>query len=551
MRLCKYGAILLVALSLINPIKAWSAPPAGIVQTFTQPNNDTFDALLHGDEYASWMETTDGYSIVEVNGEWFYAELDVNDQLVSTGDSVGSLTPAELALMDKGIVPVASIERPNFILRSIAAESFLRAPEPVVQNVLVIRVSFSGALGYYIQTPLEWAEDLIFDADNSHSTSIKDYYSSVSYGKFLISPATETFGSNDGFIDVTLNGDHPNNGTENIKTIHSRAAEAIGAANQYINYKDFDTNDDDEITPDELSIILLVSGFEYAFQGANGFQPTIWAHKSATTPVTYDGVALSDYAAFAEIHTNGSTFTLASIGIVCHELGHLMFGLPDLYDIDKSNGDSEGIGDWGLMGTGMWNGTSGDYTGFSPALPSAWSRSSVGFATPTTITSSSSNLSVESSDLFDDIKELWVDKYKSPVGERFLVENRQKAGYDSSLPAAGLLIFHIDGSQYTNGDENRKWVDLEEANNDGDLDANRNQGDNGDPFKSNTNNTTFHNTSSPNSKDYAGNLTGIEVTSVSSSSDTMTADFTPSSYGRNRGNIKPQLTSGERPKFCR
>ena len=36
-----------------------------------------------------------------------------------------------------------------------------------------------------------------------------------------------------------------------------------------------------------------------------------------------------------------------------HELGHLLFGFPDLYDPD---GTSEGIGDWCLMSGGSWNG---------------------------------------------------------------------------------------------------------------------------------------------------------------------------------------------------
>ena len=38
---------------------------------------------------------------------------------------------------------------------------------------------------------------------------------------------------------------------------------------------------------------------------------------------------------------------------LAHELGHLLFGFPDLYDTDYT---SEGIGDWCLMAAGSWNG---------------------------------------------------------------------------------------------------------------------------------------------------------------------------------------------------
>jgi immune inhibitor A len=44
----------------------------------------------------------------------------------------------------------------------------------------------------------------------------------------------------------------------------------------------------------------------------------------------------------------------SKIGVCAHELGHLIFGWPDLYDTD---GSSEGLGNWCLMGGGSWNGS--------------------------------------------------------------------------------------------------------------------------------------------------------------------------------------------------
>ncbi len=35
-------------------------------------------------------------------------------------------------------------------------------------------------------------------------------------------------------------------------------------------------------------------------------------------------------------------------------------------------------------------------------------------------------------------------------GEYFLIENRQKTGYDAGLPGSGLLIWHIDASKSGN-----------------------------------------------------------------------------------------------------
>ena len=68
----------------------------------------------------------------------------------------------------------------------------------------------------------------------------------------------------------------------------------------------------------------------------------------------------------------------ARIGVCAHELGHLLFGFPDLYDTDNT---SEGIGNWCLMAGGSWNG-GGDI----PAHPSAWCKANQGWVTVQNVT---------------------------------------------------------------------------------------------------------------------------------------------------------------------
>ncbi|UCH83662.1 MAG: M6 family metalloprotease domain-containing protein [Candidatus Latescibacterota bacterium] len=69
---------------------------------------------------------------------------------------------------------------------------------------------------------------------------------------------------------------------------------------------------------------------------------------------------------------NGCGAGIIEIGVFCHEFGHA-FGLPDLYD---TNGGSEGIGHWGLMGSGNWNKPS------NPAHMCAWSKMELGWLIP-------------------------------------------------------------------------------------------------------------------------------------------------------------------------
>src|SRR5690606_21106061 len=108
----------------------------------------------------------------------------------------------------------------------------------------------------------------------------------------------------------------------------------------------------------------------------------IWSHRSrlsnSSQEVTYDGVLIDDYMMNPERRNNNSR--MVGIGIFAHEFGHGL-GLPDLYDTDDSNGDSEGIGWWGLMGSGNWAGNEDTPTNFS-----AWSKIKLGWQTATDIT---------------------------------------------------------------------------------------------------------------------------------------------------------------------
>ena len=119
---------------------------------------------------------------------------------------------------------------------------------------------------------------------------------------------------------------------------------------------------------------------------------------------------------------------------------------------------------------------------------------------------------------------LWKDGGSG--AEYFLVENRQKTRFDTSLPGSGLLIWHIDESVPTNANEARYKVALMQADNRKDLEAANNRGDAGDPYPGTSGNSSFSNSSSPNSKSYAGQNTCVAVTGISAPGPVMTANVT-------------------------
>ena len=301
---------------------------------------------------------------------------------------------------------------------------------------------------------------------------------------------------------------------------------ALIAADPYVNYASYDTNSDGYISINELHLVVVVAGYEAAY---NTSTPSIWAHRwslNDVTPPTLDGKILGEYshnggyAQFGEIHGDHP----ATIGIMAHELGHDITW-PDLYDTD---GSSDGVGRWSIMGSGNWNYTDSTRPGNSPALPDAWLKWYQGWITPTTVSGTLTNQAIPQAETNSTAFLLrpnsggvnWEFGQYSGTGEFFLVENRQLTGYDAGLPGCGLLIWHIDESvTYTNSANDNEYhplVKLMQADGlDQLMDGGGERGDPGDPFPGSANNTAFTYSSVPNSRLYSGSDSLASVTAIS------------------------------------
>jgi immune inhibitor A len=115
---------------------------------------------------------------------------------------------------------------------------------------------------------------------------------------------------------------------------------------------------------------------------------------------------------------------------------------------------------------------------------------------------------------------LWKDGASG--SEYFLLENRQRTGYDAQLPGDGLLLWHIDDSKPTNTDENHYKVGLVQADGDRDLELAANRGDGGDPYPGSASATSVTGSTKPNTKSYVGQDTFVALTGIPASSASMT-----------------------------
>jgi M6 family metalloprotease-like protein len=395
--------------------------------------------------------------------------------------------------------------------------------------VLVLLVQFLNQTG---QTTAEsWATRIF-----GNTNSVRDHYDASSLGLVSLTPANESHGpANDGVVGwLTLNYNHPNTGANTSDANQRIVRDALIAAEPYVNFAAFDTNGDGVVSASELLIVTVVAGNETAFGGTSSCSPGVWGHKwQIFAPPIVDGKSVggSGYAQFGEMHCAASAPPghPATIGVMAHEVGHLL-GLPDLYDTD---GSSEGIGNWSLMAGGTWNGVA--LVGDLPALLDPWSKYVLGWVTPIQVTDTLTNAMIPASAATATIYQLGTGSALTGTGEYFLVENRQQIDYDAALPAAGLLIWHIEESRFTNTSECipgglpacsasvHYKVALVQADNAYDLERRQNRGDGGDPFPGATGNRSLTGVSAPNSNLYGGTPSNASVTSISDSGDIMTA----------------------------
>ncbi len=378
-------------------------------------------------------------------------------------------------------------------------------------KALAILVDFTDHLS---SVPASFFDSLIF---GSVGNTVADYYDEVSYGQ--IDMVTVNLPSSLGWrtapqtYDYYVNG---RNGTGGYpRNTQKLVEELVDQVDPLVDFADYDNDGDGYV--DILIVVHSGTGAEYS-----GRNDDIWSHEWGIVPRYKDGVYISSYTVQPELWSTPGDMT---IGVYAHELGH-GFGLPDLYDIDNS---SNGIGKWGIMSYGSWSGPTG--FGESPAHPCAWSRIQMGLATAVNVAGNIDSQAIGSVEDGGAIYRLWNS---GNIGdEYFLVENRQKTGYDTYLPGPGLLVWHIDESKSNNTQEwwpgqpndNHYLVALEQADGLYELEHRYDRGDASDPFPGTFDITTFDASTTPSSNSYADSVSGVKIDNISPSAQTMYADL--------------------------
>ncbi|MDW1830454.1 M6 family metalloprotease domain-containing protein [Vibrio sp. Vb1755] len=508
----KFNTLAMAMLTALLAGKSMATtPPSPVWHTIALSDGSSSEAILRGTADFHWFEDKQGNALLQEDGVWFFARIQRESDtpiLISTGVvKTQSSEPPESARFrpDLQVKPQLSslktiepMARKN-LLRPAQGYQAMSSSTVKQQPLLVVQVSFDD------QAMVHDFEQRVF---NTNGQSVVDYFDKNSQGKFKVVPALESYGTaNDGVIDVTVAQSHPNchsSSTDKTCTAKLNAVftEAYQKLDPYFNLSAYDSNQNGTVEPSELSVMFIFAGGDRSTGVLN--RPAIWPHKFSHDDVTLDGKKITDYCVFADYQVDHQ----ATLGVIVHELGHLMLGLPDLY---ARNSDAS-IGSWGVMGGGSWAQKPGDsYAGDTPVNMSAWSKHAAGFVVPTVTHESPAPISVNN----DDVKLVYLDPYLKEFGPRIYLENRTFSGYDRALAAEGILATSVNVQNRFN-DVGAMQVQimqadgLNELENDGRSDADDLYPNGGD---------VISDTSAPGLRTITGFDTGVRISNIASNTN--------------------------------
>ncbi len=289
---------------------------------------------------------------------------------------------------------------------------------------------------------------------------------------------------------------------------------------------------------DDDGVVDVVQFFQPGQDGACSGSPGIWSHRwvirawnsgsryvtktprrdPGGLPIPGQFLQVDDY--IMQSGVGGATACdnsqIAPIGTVAHEMGHLL-DLPDLYDV---TGQTQGIGDWGLMGTASFARPR------SPGSYSAWSLAELGWVTIEELTGSRT-VTTGPRQLTDTV---FLARTHDPA-QHILIENRQAVQSDTAQMSPsftrpkmpGLLIWLVDEARIASGrfanqvnTGARQGVSLMQADGLNQLRTSglNNRGDLGDSYPGSTGNIAWNLRTSPASRTNFGEYAGFIIDQI-------------------------------------
>lgn len=414
-----------------------------------QADGTEISIRLHGSEHGHYTTTVDGYPLIynEATNNYEYATI-VSGKLKSSGivatnserrspqatellKSINKETAQQLAMkmsLQKRVGQQTAVKKVVQRPKKALMNNFPHFGE---QHSIVILMEFNDKSFSTMKNPKEYYDEAMnkegFTAINGATGSARDFFIASSHGQFkptfdVYGPVKINYGQHDA-------GDGTYNTPINMGTFVKAVVEAI---DDEVDFSQYDHDGDGNV--DNIYIYYAGKGSADS-NDAN----TIWPHAFTMNEwgvevKTKDGVNINSYTCSNEEDGLSDGFT-TGIGTFVHEFGHCL-GFMDLYD---TNGvySSYTPGSWDTMCSGSYNNNSN-----TPPLYSSYECYELGWLKPEVITRRSGDLN--ELPYLGESNKAYMIQVPGNENEYYLLENRQKKGWDAYLPGSGMLVWHID-----------------------------------------------------------------------------------------------------------
>lgn len=411
---------ILLSISAVLAALAIQAMPVkpGIWRNITLADGTVVKAELVGDEHLTYWRTADGACYRQTPSAGVFSKVELS-ALQSEYDAV----VAQKAAREKAILESARTSMP---VKKVEGSKFQGK-----KKCLVILANFADTK-FKPEHTLDLYKQIINGENYSDETlgfkgSVRDYFKAQSGGQFEID--FDVVGPVDLPKGYAGYGKNDASGRDQTALVYPMVEDAVNLAkDQVTDWKQYDWDGDGLVE----EVFVLYAGHGQATYPQD--PDLVWPHKSAIDPMTVaDGVKVSVYACSCEL---GATEAIDGIGAFCHEFSHCM-GLKDHYDI---NGRGYGTGFWDIMCFGCYNGNS-----FLPAEYNSYEKMFCGWKEPIVLNAEPQK--IEGMKALAAGGDTYIFYNDGNENEYYMLENRQKTGWDAALPGEGLIVLHVDYSK--------------------------------------------------------------------------------------------------------
>jgi len=423
----KKSYLIIAILMMATIANAMPARPG--LRKLTAKDGTTIEARMVGDEFHHCLVSTDGYIVKKVDGNFYEKSSERFDEAAAIQKREAVRAKRE------GIMQPKSTNGTNTNYAS---------------KGLVILVSFSDKA--FTKTNAQFTNMMNQQnySTNGATGSAKDYFKATSYGQY--NPTFDVYGPYTLSRTMSYYGQNDYWGSDSHadQMVVDAVAKLVQAEGSNV-LAQYDCNNDGYVD----NVFVFYAGYAESYTSVDN---QIWPHRwiiyddYVTGTLTYGGKTIYDYACASELYGESGT-TITGIAPFAHEFSHVL-GLPDLYCTDSySYGSFATPDEWDIMDGGCYNNDQR-----TPPLYSAEERYYCGWLTPLlinqagTYTLDSLNSGTGQAYMITSTGNSNMDPFSPNPSTYYLLENRQKKGWDYYLPGHGMLIWKVKYSS-------TKWED--------------------------------------------------------------------------------------------